>query len=240
MKKMNFTPVILCSLMVLGASCTNKLTAKFESDVLDNPPDRTLPGNPSGDVLDYVEALEPQLKVVVTPDSDEDKSLEFRNVPASSDVGPSDKWVSFQAQSTNFAKPVTFIWSGHLDFRSSLAHMLIDITDGSGVMAARLRVENNGDVILIKDFVGENEDNIGNIPNDERHTFMITVDLNRRVYNISVLKRSGNLVKNDNALLASDVLLFHNPAKPTVSFRYEEYHSDLRYIIDEVFINRKN
>lgn len=234
--------VIGLSIMIffVFTGCTNKLTAKFESDTVGGLPDRTLPGSPGGDELDYVPELETQLKVIATPSDASKKSLEYRSVAPSGEVSATNLWIGFQATSTNFAKPITFLWSGRKDFSSGGSHMLIDCTDGSGTMASRIRLQNNGDVVLISNLLTGDGVNIGTIPNNEVHTFMITVDLSNRVYSVSVLKNSGTLSRNGHPILTQDVLLFHNPAKPTVSFRFENFYGSQKYIIDEVFINRKN
>jgi hypothetical protein len=246
MKKIRFNIVILLNsgilLLFVLSGCTNKLTAKFESDPIDGLPNKTLPGNPSGDALNYVSELETQLKIIATPSKPSSKSLEYRSVSPSGDVPASNLWINFSAQSTNFAKPITFLWSAQKVFNSGGSHMLIDCTDGSATIAARIRIENNGNVILINDLLTGNGDNIGTIPNNEDHTFLIRVDLANGVYNVSILKESGNLSRNGHALLTEDVLLFHNPANPTVSFRYEEFtsSSSQRYIFDDLYIDRMN
>jgi len=234
--------LVVTSLMFIGlfSGCTGILKATFQNDTIGALPDKTLPGNPTGDAISYAAEIETQLEVVATPSDAAKKSLRYQSVPVSGSIGGHGSWLGFRGKSTNFAKPVTFIWTAQKIFNASGSDLNIDCSDGSGVVAARIRILKTGDVILVDDIATGKGTNIGSIPNNERHTFMLTVDLPNEVYNISVLKPSGNIVNNGNTLLTENTALFHNPANPSVSFRYDVFSSSQQYIIDEVFINRRN
>lgn len=226
--------------LLLFTACDDMLTAKFESDSTGNLPDKSLPGNPSGDEMTYASVIETQLEVVATPTASAQKSVEYSSVPPSGPISGHSSWVGFKAKSTNFAKPITFTWTAQKSFNSGGADLYIDCSDGSGVVAARIKVLANGDVKLVNNIATDAGNIIGNIPNGERHTFLVTVDLPDEEYNISVIKSSGNLVQNGNGLLTENVALYHNPARPTVSFKFDPFVSGQEYVIDEVFIRRKN
>ncbi len=236
------TALLLTSviLSLLFTSCTNKLTATFESDTIGSDPNKTLPGSPSGDAMSYVAEIENQLDVVATVSHPSEKSVEYKSVSPSGPISGHNAWLGFNAKSTDFAKPVTFLWTATKNFHSGGPALYIDCSDGSGVVAARLKIENNGDLILVEDILAGTGTNIGNIPNNESHSFLVTVDLSHAQYSISVLKSSGNLIKNGHSLLTSNVASYHNPAHPSVSFSFESFNLSEQYIIDEVFINRKN
>ncbi|NJK97100.1 MAG: hypothetical protein HC905_21215 [Bacteroidales bacterium] len=122
--------------------------------------------------------------------------------------------------------------------------LIISIADGtSGILgsittATQIYIKYNGDVIVKHD-PSDLGVNIGTINNSEKHTFLIIVDLQNRVYRISVLKSSGNL-SFEGYFTVDDILLFHSPAFPTVSFRYTNYSSLQNYIIEDLFINRND
>jgi hypothetical protein len=234
--------LIVTSLLFLGllSSCTNKLTAKFESDTLGSLPDKTLPGSPSGDAISYAAEIETQLEVIASPSNSAQKSLEYKSVAPSGSIGGHSSWLGFRATSTNFAKAITFVWTAQKNFNVGGPDLYIDCSDGSGVVAARIVLRKNGDVFLVDDIAANTGNNIGSIPNNETHTFLVTVDLPNEIYNISVIKSSGNISNNGHALLTENVALYHNPANPSVSFKYDYFSSSQQYKIDEVFINRKN
>jgi hypothetical protein len=234
--------LVVASLMLtaLFSGCTGILKATFENDTLGALPDKSLPGNPTGDAISYATEIETQLEVVSTPSNATNKSLRYQSVPLSGSIGGHGSWLGFRGKSTNFAKPVTFIWTAQKIFNASGSDLNIDCSDGSGVVAARIKILKTGDVILVNDIASGTGANVGSIPNNEVHTFMVTVDLPNEVYNISVLKPSGNIVSNGNTLLTENISLFHNPANPSASFRYDVFSSSQQYIIDEVFINRRN
>ena len=226
MKKVNLSPLLIflafSSIMALS-SCSNILTAKFEDDSIGSLPDKTLPGSPTGDALSYVPEIETQLKVISSLSHPAEKSLEYTSVPPSANISGHTAWLGFKAKSTDFSKPVTFLWTAQKHFNNGGPNLYIDCSDGSGIVAARIKIMNNGDVILVNDIVTDAGNNVGNIPNDESHTFLVTVDLPNHVYNLSILKGSGNITKNGHSLLMDNVSLYHNPANPSVSFKYDPF-----------------
>ncbi len=242
MKKANTSlkwAISLCLLIIIGgfSNCTSLLTAKFESDTIGNLPNKTLPGNPSGDEMLYAAEIENQLEVIATPGSSS-KSVEYQgNTPTGSISGHS-AWITFKGKSSNFAKPVTFTWSGAITSLSSES-LYIDLSDGSGVVAARIKISDNGTVRLVSDIATDNGIDIGTIPDNVVHTFIVGVNLQSGVYNVSVFKTGGNLERQNVPLLTANIAAYHNPARPSASFKYSGYISSNRYILDEVFISRK-
>ena len=63
MKKFTLSLIVLVTL--LGWSCKSSkiLKATFEGDPINGLPAKNLPGDPSGDVIDYHDAIQPRLKV---------------------------------------------------------------------------------------------------------------------------------------------------------------------------------
>jgi hypothetical protein len=224
---------------IICTSCTSILTAKFESDTIGSLPNKTLPGNPAGDEVTFISEIEGQLEVIASPASGSSKALQYKGSSISSSVSGHSAWLGFKAKSSNFAKPVTFVWSARRNFPSSGANLIVDIADGSAVLAARIKISHDGTVRLISDLVSGAGIDIGSLPNNEQHTVTVTVDLSKGSYNIGILKSSGNINRSDVPLITANNSSFHNPARPTVSFKYDNYISSFTYTLDEVFINRK-
>jgi hypothetical protein len=179
--------------------------------------------------------------VIASPSDPSEKALQYESVSPSASTSGHSCWLGFRAISTDFTKPVTFIWTARKNFNIGGPDLYIDCSDGSGIVAARIKILNNGDVILVDDIVIDTGTNIGTLPNNQKHTFMVTVDLPNEVYNLSVLRSTGgNITSNGNPLLTENVLTFHNPANPTVSFKYGLFTASQQYVIEEVFINCKN
>jgi hypothetical protein len=240
LKRRQNSSALFILVLIIFASCSNILTAKFESDTIGSLPNKTLPGNPSGDEISFITEIEGQLEVVASTASGSSKALQYKGSNISSSVSGHSAWLGFKAKSSNFAKPVTFLWSARRNFPSSGAGLFVDISDGSGILAARIEIAHDGTVRLISDLVSGAGDDIGTLPNNEQHTITVTVDLSKGSYNIGILKSSGNINRSNVPLITSNIASFHNPARPAVSFKYDHYISSFTYTIDEVFINRKD
>lgn len=237
---LNFISIAGLLAILLLSNCSSLLTAKFESDPIGSDPDKTLPGNPTGDEITYANEISNQLEIIVTPGKPSEKSLSINNVAPTGSISGHSDWLGFKSKSTNFSNPITFTWTGVQTFLSSAPYLLVDISDGSGVVAARLKFQGNGDVILVDDIVSGNGLNVGSINSGERYSVLLTVRLADKKYNISILKPSGDIVVNNHTILTDDITIYHNPARPTVSFKFQNGTSANKFVADEVFISRKN
>jgi hypothetical protein len=243
MKDTNTSPkwaISFCLLISISlfSSCTSLLTATFESDTIGSPPNKALLGNPAGDEMMYANEIENQLEIIATPGSSA-KSLEYQGTLPTESISGHGAWVSFKSKSSNFAKPVTFTWSGRITSLTSES-LSIDLSDGSGVVATRIRILDDGTVRLVTDILAGTGIDIGTIPDNVVHTFLVTLILSSGIYNVTVLKSGGNLQRQNVPLLTSNVAEYHNPARPTASFKYSNWISTNRYMLDEVYIKRKN
>jgi len=64
MKKLFLYSAAIASYCLLSACQSTKiLTATFEADAINSPPAKDLPGDPSGDAIEYHNAVAPLLKV---------------------------------------------------------------------------------------------------------------------------------------------------------------------------------
>jgi hypothetical protein len=222
----------------LGMSCKSSkiLSASFEGDAINNPPNKTLPGDPTGDEITYHTAMEPQLKVQNSTIAGS-KSLHFTNVAISNPSGH-QRWLSFRGVSTDLTQT---IWFTHTGQNTGASHdVLIDVSDGHGHLIARMRIKTNGEVGLAKNITDDYTDVLGNI-GSEVHTIIFTVSASTLKYNVTIFKTSGPTITAENKpMITENALSFNNPAHPTISFQHSEQPgSGHTYAIGSVSISRK-
>jgi len=226
--------VLLFTFLLSASACTSLLKANFNDDTVGSLPDKSLPGNPSGDEIRYAAALEPRLEVVTHPDfSTHVLAHEFASIGTG--VPSRERWLSFRAKSTNLTRPVTFTWSGMADF-SYGNYFTVYLEDGSGGLFAMIRIESDGDVLLADNFSSFSE--VGTITSGQKHTFIVTVDVGNETYNFSVFQPGQNITVESHPLLLEDNLLYANPANPLASFQFQDGAGAMTYFMDEIFISK--
>jgi hypothetical protein len=225
---------------VVFSSCksTYILRSNFESDAINSLPNKTLPGDPSGDVLEYSSQLEPRLKVVASATAGQ-KALQFSqaNTPG---LTASNQWVVFKGISTDFTQTVWYAFTATQQ-NAFGGYVLIDATDGSAGIVARMKIKSNGEVTLLRNLTMQQEDVIGTIPEGVSHTVFFTVNMSTSKYNVTILKSSGpTITVTGKTVVLGSGISYANPARPSLSFRYEDGNSDARkYVIEAVNISRK-
>jgi hypothetical protein len=239
MKKLTFSLIVLASL--LGWSCKSSkiLEATFESDALYGMPAKNLPGDPSGDVIEYHAAIGPQLEVQNSTIAGSKALIFIFNAINDPNNPPplSQQWLGFRGIGTNLTETLWFTHTG----QNNGANVLIDVTDGHAHIIARMRISPNGDVGLANNLGDANYSNvIGNVGNNV-HTIVFTVMASTLKYNVSIFPASGPVITAENKPMITDnPLYFNNPAHPTLSF----FHQGLTptgnsYAIGSVTISRK-
>ncbi|WP_276366033.1 hypothetical protein [Chryseolinea sp. H1M3-3] len=237
MKRLSIHLLVLL-LSFLGWSCQSSkiLSASFEGDAINNPPNKNLPGDPAGDVIEYVNALEPQLKVQNSPIAGA-KALHFTNVAITNPPGH-QRWLSFKGVGTDLTKT---IWFTHTGQNTGASHdLLIDVSDGHGHLMARMRIKSNGEVGLAKNITDDYTDVLGNI-GSEVHTIIFTTSASTLKYNVTIFKTTGPAITAENKPMITDnALSFNNPAHPMLSFQHSEQSgSSHTYAIGSVTISKK-
>lgn len=59
-------------------------------------------------------------------------------------------------------------------------------------------------------------------------------------FNLTMLKSGGNIIVNDRPVMMGDPLSYSNPAKPSISVRWDSGASETRkYVFESVSISRK-
>jgi len=224
--------------VALFSSCktTRVLNATFESDVIGSPPAKNPAGEPAGDSVTYSGPLQPRLRVQASATAGQ-KVLQFGQNSASG-LTAHNEWVTFQGISANFAQPLWFYYTATL--RGSGGGMTIDVSDGTAKVIARMTISSNGQVSLVRNSSFLDKEVVGTIPLDVAHTVVFSVNMSKSTYNLTIIKSGGNLTATDKPVILGSGLEYSNPARPSISFRYDDGDSDgRRYLLESVTISRK-
>ena len=238
MKKFTFSLIMLASL--LGWSCKSSkiLEATFESDALYGMPAKNLPGDPSGDVIEYHAAIGPQLEVQNSTIAGSKALIFIFNAINDPNNPPplSQQWLGFRGIGTNLTETLWFTHTG----QNNGANVLIDVTDGHAHIIARMRISPNGAVGLAQNLLDDYTNVIGNVGFGV-HTVVFTVTTSALKYNVTVFPESGPAITAENKPMITDnPLYFNNPAHPTLSFLHQgSVPTGNSYAIGSVTISRK-
>ncbi|TLU94603.1 hypothetical protein [Dyadobacter sediminis] len=229
--------LILLMSCLSAASCTTTaiLSSKFENYTAETLPAHNIPGDPSGDEITYVTELQPRIRIVNSVGAGQ-KALRFNQVSAPG-LTAHNQWLGFKGISTNLTQPLWFYFTA--THSGTGGRLTIDVSDGVANLFARMMINSNGDVIVVRSFPS-NEELVGNIPPGMSHTIIFTLNLNNGKYNLSILKSGGNILVKDIPVLAENILSYANPSRPAIGFRFEDGSSDTRqYVLEEIFISKK-
>ncbi|WP_019940633.1 hypothetical protein [Dyadobacter beijingensis] len=221
----------------LFTSCktTAILTAKFESETVGSLPAKNIPGDPADDAIEYSTELQPRIKVTNSATAGQ-KAVTFSEINTPG-LTAHNQFLSFKGISTDFTQPMWFIFVA--THSGSGERLTIDITDGSAAMITRMFITDSGQLSMMTNFTG-GEQVLGNIPAGVQHTIFVTLNLSERKFNLTVLKSGGNITVSDRPVLLDNILAYANPARPMLSFRWDDGASDTRkYVLEEVMITRK-
>jgi hypothetical protein len=232
-----FSMVILVSLFTF--SCTSKviLLTNFQNEVLGTTPSHDIPGNPPGDRIDFIPELAPGLKIGQW-NTTGTKALEFSYVNTGRISGHST-WLSFRGASTDFSQTVWYIYSAKRN--ANFGDLITDLSDGSSGYIARMKIKPSGHVTLIgRDWFTERE--IGRVPIDAPFSVIFTVNVASGTYNLMIASVGKELIRvNNEPLMTSNPLSFHNPANPSISFSFDQGAGPgTKYTIERLSITHKN
>jgi hypothetical protein len=235
MKKLTLSLLVIVSL--LGWSCKSSkiLNATFEGDPVNGLPVKNLPGDPSGDAIDYHDAIQPRLKVQNSTIAGT-KALNFTFNPINNPPILAAQWLSFKGIGTDLTETIWFTHTG----KNNGATVLIDVSDGHAHVIARMRISENGDVGLAQNIQDNYTNVIGNVGTGV-HTVVFTVTTSNLKYNVTIFPESGTAITAENKPMITDnPLYFNNPAHPTLSFLHEgATPTGNAYAIGSVSISRK-
>lgn len=124
----------------------------FKSDPLNGKPLKNIPGDPTGDALTYIAAVEPSLKIVAYPNAFLGKGLEFSSKQIDVSSGEaSTKWLSFEgAPTSNYRASIIYQVFGK--FNNFAEQLMVDITNGQAGVFTRLVIMPDGTVTALESF----------------------------------------------------------------------------------------
>lgn len=235
MKKLALSLIMLVSLFGWSCKSSKILTATFEGDPVNGLPAKNLPGDPSGDVIEYHDAIQPRLKVQNSTIAGS-KALNFTFNPINNPPTLSAQWLSFKGIGTNLTET---LWFTHVG-KNNGATVLIDVSDGHAHLMARMRINPNGDVGLAQNIGDDYTNAIGNVGLGV-HTVVFTVTTSTLKYNVTIFPESGPAITAENKPMITDnPLYFNNPAHPMLSFLHQgSVPTGNSYAIGSVTISRK-
>ncbi len=216
-----------------ASSCTKLLTATFESDAINSPPATNLPGAPSGDVIEFHNAIIPQLKVQSSSISG-DKALFYTNTALTDPPPVASRWLTFRGIEADLTQTIWFQHTGE----NMGSVIMIDVSDGHQNLIARMRIMPDGEVGLATNIGDTYSDVIGNLGTGP-HTIIFAAIASSLTYNVSIIPSNGATITASNKpMITQNKLNFANPAHPSLSF-LQEGTGSLTYAIGSVAISRK-
>ena len=238
MKKLQITFTVLFLTIILGSCSTTKiLQTNFSEGTLGNAPAHDIPGDPSGDFIGYIPDLAPALKIVNWSAGD-GKALEFKSryLP---NVSGHNTWLSFTGVSTNFRETIWYMYAAK--HSGTNGNIIIDLTDGSGTLIARMTTRSDGTTTLQnRDWITSR--NIGVIPPNVYHTVIFAVSVTNRTFNLLIVGGGMEQIElNDVPLFTDNILDFHNPATPQLGINFDQAGDNTRtFELKTLLITRKN
>lgn len=248
-----YTPLrlfLLSFALALLSACnlSNLLVANFESDQINALPDKTLPGDPSGDAITFDDAIRSRVKVVATSGNPSQKSLQFSQNALLNDISGHLTWLGFKGAASDFEHTVQFTWAATMALNSST--LLISVTDGYSVPLVNLEIRNNS-IYMLDHNNPQVSTYLGAI--SAKHTVLLVIKMRptQSVWNINVFNEGIPQVSRPDTPLFSptagtstnlgDVA---NPANPTLTFNFRSDGNfscnDCTYAIDILGITRTN
>ncbi|GLU55966.1 hypothetical protein [Dyadobacter frigoris] len=236
MKNCKLVVIFLLACVLTSCRTTAILTETFESDIIGSLPVKDIPGDPAGDQITYEAVLNPRLRITTSATNTGEKALTFSQAPATG-LDSRNQFVGFRGSPTSFTQPLWFYYTGTVTGYGS--DLMMDITDGTSVIIVRMIITNSGDVTLMRSLPGEMEW-VGNIPPGTSHTTIISLNMNTKKYNLTIIKSGGNIIAKDRPIVFGDLLYYANPAHPSIDFQFNESTFEMRkFIIESVNISRK-
>ncbi len=212
------------------------LEATFEGDAIGSAPTKNLPGDPSGDAIEFAASLAPKLKVQNSPIAGA-KALHFTNIDAG-DIPATERWLTFKGIGTDLTETVWFTHTGQNV--SPVDNMYIYVSDGHAHLIAMMIIRSNGEVALSNTLGDDFPHVLGDIGTGV-HTIVFTTMASSLKYNVTVIRDNGPALTAENRpMITTNALSFNNPAHPMISFQHSGL-SDFQhtYAIGSVSISRK-
>jgi hypothetical protein len=245
MKNKISAPVLLLAGIILSScSRTILLQSTFENDRVGSQPDRTLPGDPVGDMIRYDEAIAPRIRVQNSTTSGE-KALHFTQIPFSNSVSEQRVWLNFRGASTSSDKKLRFSWTGqHQNGGFSDQYVMVELSDGGIKTIARLYFYGDGTIKRVEDINSDRQRELGKVDPSLRHVVFVEANVRTNTYKLDIVTATGttNISRDGLPFNSGDFSINStNPINPGVHFRLDNGGNERRkYIIESVEISQEN
>jgi len=215
------------------SSCSSLLSANFNTDTPGSAPDPSLPGEPSGDALIFTAPFGDHLEIVNLP-AFPSKALKFKNLESGRETNRGG--IIFQANSTNFKKPLTFTWAGAKFGTGSVLNITLGLSP-SFVMA-NLQIDNSGDLSLL---TLSGTTLLGRLRPEKKYSFVVSFSPSDRNFTITVVGRGEPTIRESGIsfFTTSD---FPSSIRPTFGMKFdnENVNPEHYYILDDLVIAIKD
>ena len=214
---------------VFYCSPTYLLFDDFKTESTGAKPAKNIPGDPSGDAVEYISAIESRLTVVYFPQTSSKKGLAFISKPVNPGSGNfSTGYLNFKGISTaDFSKKIQY--SLVRKFDSFQDKLLVDFTNGQVGVFTRLHVQTDGSVVVTESFSDTAPPPpICQLKPNVIYFMTFTVDLAQNTCRIFISgdlsvngEKQSNVNKTVNTI-TNQLTDIRGPINPSVSFNWSE------------------
>lgn len=215
--------------LLFSCSPTYLLFDDFKTESAGAKPLKNIPGNPPGDAVEYIPAIESRLAVVDFPQTSSAKGLAFSSKPVTIGSGGfSTSYLNFKGISTtDFSKKIQYSLVGKFDnFQDKL---LVDFTNGQAGVFTRLNLQTDGSVVVIESFSATAlTPPICRLKPNVIYFMTFTVDMAQNTCRIFI---SGDLTVNGEkqnnvtktvSTITKQLTDIQGPINPSVSFNWQD------------------
>ena len=214
--------------LLIFSSCSSLLSANFNTDTPGTAPDPSLPGEPSGDALIYTAPFGDHLEVVNLSEFPS-KALKFKNMDGGRETNRGG--ILFQANPTNFKKPITYTWAGAKFGTGSVLNITMAL-NASYVMGY-LQINNSGELSLLS-LSGTRS--LGTLRSGKKYTFVVSFSPDK-TFTITVVGRGEPTIRESGIPYFTTTDLPSN-IRPSFGLRFENtnVNPEHYYILDDLGI----
>ncbi len=187
-KTLLFSTTLLC-LSLSFHSCTTLLQANFEADALGADPNKSLPGSPNGDDLNYIAQIENRLNIIRWETSNALEISNFAPTGDSPDIIATE--TTFFSREGSFSNPINYAWNGQFNSNMGMSLLInLGVLSGTRKNMTSLRLSPEGQLFYFRS--SQEEEALTTIETGNPHTFIISFDRNTRLFDLEIIQTSGS------------------------------------------------
>lgn len=219
--------LLASSSLLVSCSPTYLLFNDFRTESVGTKPAKNIPGDPQGDAVEYISAIESRLAVVDFPQTSSEKGLAFSSKPVNLGSGNfSTSYLNFKGiNTTDFSKKIQYSLVGKFDnFQDKL---LVDFTNGQAGVFTRLQLNTDGSVVVTESFSATSlPPPICRLKPNVIYFMTFTVDMAQNTCRIFISgdltingEKQNNVTKTVNTI-TNQLSSIQGPINPSVSFNW--------------------